>query len=231
MQRKEQKTLTRTGRKKHARIVPGRPFRSLLVPHVLYIRARRQAGATWGEIAASLEREHSIQIGAAGVQRFYARTAKRTAWPLGMEPDTINPKAVAQEHAGPSAKGSLFGGTSRRSKEQIVAPTGDEPGKPRPYRSKINPHLPFIKEQRSARASWAQIADALRARKGVDVTRQAVAEFYSRTLARETRQRTEQTQGQPPAVALPPSNPISSPRPVADEFGGDDLDNLPPLRR
>ena len=225
MQANGQNTLTVSKRSKHARFVSGRPFRSLLVPHFSLIRTRRQAGATWQEIAAALSRDHGIQIGAAGVQRYFARTTQRKAWPLGMEPDANPAKAASQDRPGPSTKGSLFGGTSRRGKGQAAAPASAEPSKPKPYRSAMNPHLPFIREQRGAQASWQEIADALRARKGVDVTRQAVAEFYSRTLAREAKERAAKTQASQPAAPTRPTSPQDD-----DPFAQDDeLSRLPPL--
>lgn len=225
MQAKGQNTLTVSKRSKHARSVAGRPFRSLLVPHFLFIRARRQAGATWQEIAEALARDHGIQIGAAGVQRFFARTTKRKAWPLGMEPDVNPTKSASQDRPEPPTKGSLFGGTNRRGKSQAAVAATAEPSKPKPYRSAMNPHLPFIREQRTAQASWQEIADALRARKGVDVTRQAVAEFYSRTLAREAKERAAKTQAGQPAA---PTRPASSQD--DDPFSEDDeLSKLSPL--
>ena len=185
-----QNSLTVAVETRQAGKVPGRPYRSTLIPHFQWIKARRRAGATWQEIAAALNKEKGIKIGAAAVYRFYDRTAKRTQWPAGMEPD--NKGLVAELSSTPSAdapKASLFGTSRSRNRPLLAtaAPAAPEAGKPRPYRSQLLPFLAFIAEQRRAGESWRQIAVALKTRKGISISYQAVAQFYKRTHARQQR--------------------------------------------
>jgi hypothetical protein len=63
----------------------------------------------------------------------------------------------------------------------------DRPGGGRAYRSRLEPFVDFIRQQRQQRKTWQQIAALLRTDKGCDVTFQGLHQFYRRYLKRKSR--------------------------------------------
>ena len=193
--------LTRTGGCRQKGGVAGKPFRSTLLPHLEFIRARRRAGATWREIVEALG-TRGTAVTAPALYRFFQRSSRRTRWPLGMEPDAGGTGQTVPGEETQGQGGRLAGLWKRKTTAATAAAA--ETTKPRPYRSVLLPHLALIRAQRAAGESWQQVADAL-ARRGVRVSRQAVAEFARRAQVREQKARVgkESTTGKG-AVATTP---------------------------
>lgn len=61
----------------------------------------------------------------------------------------------------------------------------------RAFRSRVEPFVDFIREQRQRRCTWKEIADQLRAQKGCAITFQGLHQFYRRYLKRQARPRWE----------------------------------------
>ena len=161
-----------------------------------YIRARRRAGATWREISDDLA-GRGVTASPSNICEVFRRTMSRKKWPAGMEP------------------------VSQTGTDSQAAKTPAQDGPPKPFRSRLNPHLAFIQAQRKDGQSWRQIADDLAAR-GVRVSFQAVADFHSRTVAREVRRQgetpaDEPIQSQPAQQAETPAARPPLPRPQAQE--------------
>lgn len=200
--------------------VPGRPFRSVLKPHLEFIRAARRADKSWQEIADALAREHGVKITGRGVNRFFAAIKRRTAWPLGMEPTSPASISAGGPHSMAPGRPSVLG--SKRGQKAV--PTSGPTGVLERSRSQLFPHMAFIAAQRSAGESWRQIAESLGAR-GIKVSHQAVSDFFKRTLEREARRRSETAIRQPGDGPTQPSTspaPISPSKPFSDE--GDHID-------
>lgn len=191
--------------------VSGRPFRSVLKPHLEFIRAQRRADKSWQEIADELNRLHGVTITGRGVNRFFAAIRKRKTWPLGMEPQpTAAPLAAGPETTSPEPHGVLGGKRGRK---------GRPASEPDRHRSRLFPHLASIQTQRAAGDSWRQIAETLAAR-GIRISHQAVSDFFRRTCTREARRAAETAIPQPGNVTSNPKAPHApaSPRnPFPDE--------------
>ena len=223
MPRSQQKPLTLTRAAAQAVGMAGIPFRSVLQPHLDFVRARRRAGDTWRAIAETLQKR-GVPASASNVCEVYRRASKRTKWPAGLEPEAqAAPAADPILTTGASTKpAGIFGGVKQSEKAPVSAPTSEahEPGPPKPFRSQMLAHLPFIRAQRAAKQSWRQIATDLAAR-GVRVSYQAVASFYERTQAREKRREEENA---PHPTASPTSAPAQA---EPDPFAGtDELDTF-----
>ena len=57
----------------------------------------------------------------------------------------------------------------------------------RAYRSRVEPFVDFIREQRRQRKTWQEIAECLGAEQGFAITFEGLHQFYRRHLKRRTR--------------------------------------------
>lgn len=188
--------------------VAGRPYRSVLKPHLEFIRQQRRADKSWQEIADLLGQQYGVQITGRGVNRFFASMRRRTTWPLGMEPIPSGQGTASQSAIFPQPNLGLLG--SKRGQKNAT-PSNQTASESQRQRSQLYPHREFIDAQRAAGESWRQIAEALAAR-GVQVSHQAVSNFYKRTRDRAARRQGEAGTS-PSSVAPPPS----SNKPLAGE--------------
>ena len=95
----------------------------------------------------------------------------------------------------------------------------------RAYRSVLESHFVFIREQRQRRKTWQEIADLLRIEKGIRVTLYAPYHFYQRKLKRAKQSHWEedvdQLVSQPPRPIVPATRPEpsrSAPLPAQPAF-------------
>ena len=172
--------------------MPGRPYRSVLKPFVELIRTARREDKSWQEIADLLSREKGVQVTGRAVGKFFASMKKRTSWPLGMEPQPTQAPAATRS---PS--------------------TVPEDGTGRGSRSRMFPHLEFVRTARRNGDSWRQIVEALQAR-GVTISHQALSKYFERTQARVARRLDETSSPSTPVQAQP------------DPFAADEPRNVPP---
>lgn len=63
----------------------GRPWRSVLLPHLAEIRRMRRARHTWIEITKHLREAHEIEVAPPTVYLFFKRAARNNKLPLGFE--------------------------------------------------------------------------------------------------------------------------------------------------
>jgi len=79
----------------------------------------------------------------------------------------------------------------------------------RAYRSRVEPFVDFIREQRQQRRTWKEIAERLRTDKGCCISFQGLHQFYRRYVKRQARPHWEDS----PVLAQPtrPNVPASRP--------------------
>jgi hypothetical protein len=89
----------------------------------------------------------------------------------------------------------------------------------RPFHSRLELFVEFIREQRQQRRTWQEIAARLRTEKDCVITSQGLHQFYRRYLKRKARPHWEDAaEIAQPATAQPPSNkPMSATDPTANK--------------
>jgi len=87
----------------------------------------------------------------------------------------------------------------------------------RPFHSRLELFVEFIREQRQQRRTWQEIAARLRTEKDCVITSQGLHQFYRRYLKRKARPHWEDAaEIAQPATAQPPSDkPMSATDPAA----------------
>jgi hypothetical protein len=73
----------------------------------------------------------------------------------------------------------------------------------RAYRSRLESHVGFIRQQRQQRKTWQEIAALLRTEKGCTISFQSLHQFYRRYLKRQARPHWE---NEAPATQPPKAN-------------------------
>ena len=89
----------------------------------------------------------------------------------------------------------------------------------RPFHSRLESFVEFIREQRQQRRTWQEIAARLRTEKDCVITSQGLHQFYRRYLKRKARPHWEDAaEIAQPATAQPPSDkPMSATDPAANK--------------
>jgi hypothetical protein len=89
----------------------------------------------------------------------------------------------------------------------------------RPFHSRLELFVEFIREQRQQRRTWQEIAARLRTEKDCVITSQGLHQFYRRYLKRKARPHWEDAaEIAQPATAQPPSDkPMSATDPAANK--------------
>jgi len=87
--------------------------------------------------------------------------------------------------------------------------TNERPGGGRAYRSRLEPFVEFIREQRQQRRTWQEIATLLRTEKGCAITFQGLHQFYRRYLKRQARPHWESEAATPQPATVNPSASIT----------------------
>jgi hypothetical protein len=100
----------------------------------------------------------------------------------------------------------------------------------RAYRSRLEPFVDYIRQQRQQRKTWKEIAELLRSEKGCDITFQGLHQFYRRYVKRQTRPHWEDksvlsqsthpkviaikpASNRPTVAAIPAARPFRQPNP------------------
>lgn len=79
----------------------------------------------------------------------------------------------------------------------------------RAFRSRVEPFVDFIREQRQQRKTWQEIAERLGSEKGCSITFQGLHQFYRRYMKRQARPHWEDG----PVVAPPTLPNVAASRP------------------
>src|SRR5208337_2197678 len=82
----------------------------------------------------------------------------------------------------------------------------------RPFHSRIEPFVEFIREQRQQRKAWQEIAKLLRTEKDCVITSQGLHQFYRRYLKRQARSHWENEAATAQPATMKPS--ASAPTPA-----------------
>ena len=82
----------------------------------------------------------------------------------------------------------------------------------RPFHSRIEPFVEFIREQRQQRKAWQEIAKLLRTEKDCVITSQGLHQFYRRYLKRQARSHWESEAATAQPATVKPS--ASAPTPA-----------------
>jgi len=77
----------------------------------------------------------------------------------------------------------------------------------RPFHSRIEPFVEFIREQRQQRKAWQEIAKLLRTEKDCVITSQGLHQFYRRYLKRQARSHWESGTATAQPATVKPSAP------------------------
>ena len=77
----------------------------------------------------------------------------------------------------------------------------------RPFHSRIEPFVEFIREQRQQRKTWQEIAKLLRTEKDCVITSQGLHQFYRRYLKRQARSHWESEAVTAQPATVNPSTP------------------------
>lgn len=103
----------------------------------------------------------------------------------------------------------------------------------RAFRSRVEPFVDFIRQQRQQRRTWQEIAERLGSEKGCHITFQGLHQFYRRYLKRQARSHWEDDPGatQPIRPNGTPSRPQQGKRvfavtPVAQPFRRPNPDDI-----
>jgi hypothetical protein len=75
----------------------------------------------------------------------------------------------------------------------------------RPFHSRLEPFVEFIREQRRQRQTWQEIATRLHTEKDCVITSQGLHQFYRRYLKRQARSHWESESATPKAATVKPS--------------------------
>ena len=78
----------------------------------------------------------------------------------------------------------------------------------RAYRSRLEPFVEFIREQRQQRKTWQEIAERLGSEKGCRITFQGLHQFYRRHVKRRARPHWEDATAQPTRPDLSGDAPV-----------------------
>jgi hypothetical protein len=79
----------------------------------------------------------------------------------------------------------------------------------RPFHSRLEPFVEFIREQRQQRRTWQEIAAQLRTEKDCIITSQGLHQFYRRYLKRQARPHWESEAATPQPAKVKPSASIT----------------------
>jgi hypothetical protein len=79
----------------------------------------------------------------------------------------------------------------------------------RPFHSRLEPFVEFIREQRQRRRTWQEIAARLRTEKDCVITSQGLHQFYRRYLKRQARPHWESEAATPQPAKVNPSASIT----------------------
>lgn len=82
----------------------------------------------------------------------------------------------------------------------------------RPFHSRLEPFVDFIREQRQQRKTWQEIAARLRTEKGCGITFQGLHQFYRRYLKRQARPHWESKAATAPPATVNPSASAPTPQ-------------------
>jgi hypothetical protein len=102
----------------------------------------------------------------------------------------------------------------------------------RAFRSRLEPFVDFIREQRQHRKTWQEIAELLSTDKSCVITAQGVHQFFRRHLRRSAKGHWENESNQPvsqparPTTAAKRPQPQSAPLPVQSSFKRPDASKL-----
>jgi len=75
----------------------------------------------------------------------------------------------------------------------------------RPFHSRLEPFVEFIREQRQQRLTWQEIATRLHTENDCVITSQGLHQFYRRYLKRQARPHWESEAATPPPATVNPS--------------------------
>src|SRR5713226_6047702 len=75
----------------------------------------------------------------------------------------------------------------------------------RPFHSRLEPFVGFIREQRQQRKTWQEIAATFRTEKDCVISFQGLHQFYRRYLKRQARSHRESEAATPPPATVNPS--------------------------
>jgi hypothetical protein len=79
----------------------------------------------------------------------------------------------------------------------------------RPFHSRLEPFVEFIREQRQQRRTWQEIAMRFRTEKDCVISFQGLHQFYRRHLKRQGRPHWESEAANPPPATVNPSASIT----------------------
>ena len=87
----------------------------------------------------------------------------------------------------------------------------------RPFHSRLESFVEFIREQRQQRRTWQEIAARLRTEKDCVITFQGLHQFYRRYLKRQAQSHWESEVATPQPVAVKPSASAPTPQTTTTE--------------
>src|SRR5580704_455048 len=84
----------------------------------------------------------------------------------------------------------------------------------RAYRSRVEPFVEFIREQRQKRRTWREIAEWLAVEKDCRITLQGLYQFYRRYVKRQGKRRWEEECNALPVPPIRPNDSASASKPA-----------------